>query len=361
LGYPLDAAINVLDSVKLLSGATTIGMEDLLRQAFGIAAEIDTNPYRRETTQLKAKHTYHKLEEGALSDADKTLDGQIKSLELEQSQAQENELAYQDFLAKGNFYPEELRLEPLKAKEWAEKTREDAQGDLNRHNLRVGELSQVFASWGALTAQHGITPLGVALKELDDGFSSAKTNSANANAALNQSISSRGAKQDELGEKNKATSGLQTQVQQLEIMKASEPVYREIFGDADPGALNPVASLKRANHDLQVATNLLTNAMNYTPIGGEVSLHTAIVEAEERPWVTFSVQDTGPGIAEEELPHLFNRFFRGQAGQTSKAAGTGLGLAICKEIVTLHDGRITLDSVVGQGCTFTVWLPQREA
>ncbi|HNT77789.1 MAG TPA: hybrid sensor histidine kinase/response regulator [Anaerolineae bacterium] len=111
----------------------------------------------------------------------------------------------------------------------------------------------------------------------------------------------------------------------------------------------------------QVATNLLTNAMNYTPIGGEVSLHTAIVEAEERPWVTFSVQDTGPGIAEEELPHLFNRFFRGQAGQTSKAAGTGLGLAICKEIVTLHDGRITLDSVVGQGCTFTVWLPQREA
>lgn len=111
----------------------------------------------------------------------------------------------------------------------------------------------------------------------------------------------------------------------------------------------------------QVATNLLTNAMNYTPDGGAVFLRTAVAEAEGRAWVTFCVQDTGPGIAEEEIPHLFNRFFRGQVGQTSKAAGTGLGLAICKEIITLHAGRISLDSVVGQGCTFTVWLPQQEA
>lgn len=111
----------------------------------------------------------------------------------------------------------------------------------------------------------------------------------------------------------------------------------------------------------QVATNLLTNAMNYTPSGGEVFLRTAVVEAEARPWVTFSVRDTGPGVAAEEIPHLFERFFRGKVGQGSLAAGTGLGLAICKEIMELHAGRITLDSVVGQGCTFTVWLPQQEA
>ncbi len=107
----------------------------------------------------------------------------------------------------------------------------------------------------------------------------------------------------------------------------------------------------------QVATNLLTNAMNYTPTGGEVGMGTALASVDDDAWVTFYVQDNGPGIAESEQKRLFERFFRGAAGLNSSAAGTGLGLAICKEIVELHHGRITLKSAENQGCTFKVWLP----
>ncbi len=107
----------------------------------------------------------------------------------------------------------------------------------------------------------------------------------------------------------------------------------------------------------QVVTNLLTNAMNYTPSGGEVRLRTALFREDGRSWVTFSVQDTGPGIPAEEREHLFERFYRGSAGYASKAPGTGLGLSICKEIVDLHRGRITVESIPRRGSTFTVWLP----
>ncbi len=107
----------------------------------------------------------------------------------------------------------------------------------------------------------------------------------------------------------------------------------------------------------QVVTNLLTNAMNYTPGGGEVRLRTALFRRDGSAWVTFSVQDTGPGISSEEREHLFERFYRGSAGYASKAPGTGLGLSICKEIVDLHRGRITVESTPGRGSTFTVWLP----
>jgi signal transduction histidine kinase/DNA-binding response OmpR family regulator len=107
----------------------------------------------------------------------------------------------------------------------------------------------------------------------------------------------------------------------------------------------------------QVATNLLTNAMNYTPPGGEVHLRTRQVECDGQTWATFSVEDTGPGISPEDQEHLFERFYRGTAGRNSDAPGTGLGLSISKEIVTLHEGRISLSSALGEGSTFTVWLP----
>lgn len=108
----------------------------------------------------------------------------------------------------------------------------------------------------------------------------------------------------------------------------------------------------------QVFTNLLTNAMNYTPDQGHITLRTRHVRDDDS-WVAAEVSDTGPGIPLEEQPMIFRRFFRGRASRATGAAGTGLGLAICKEIVDLHDGRITLESegVPGRGTRFTVWLP----
>jgi PAS domain S-box-containing protein len=109
----------------------------------------------------------------------------------------------------------------------------------------------------------------------------------------------------------------------------------------------------------QVFTNLLTNAMNYTPDGGQIVLRTGKKASAEGEWVVAEVADTGLGIPREEITMIFRRFFRGHASQVTAAAGTGLGLAICKEIIDRHDGRITVESdgVPSHGSRFLVWLP----
>jgi signal transduction histidine kinase/ActR/RegA family two-component response regulator len=107
----------------------------------------------------------------------------------------------------------------------------------------------------------------------------------------------------------------------------------------------------------QVAANLLANAINYTPSGGAITVRTETAVVENKAWATISINDTGPGISAAEKDYLFQRFFRGEAGRNSGVPGTGLGLAICHEIINRHKGSITIESTIGQGSTFTVWLP----
>jgi len=109
----------------------------------------------------------------------------------------------------------------------------------------------------------------------------------------------------------------------------------------------------------QVFTNLLTNSMNYTPDGGQITLHTYQRLWARGSWVVAEVEDTGLGFPPDEMTMIFRRFFRGHAAQATAAAGTGLGLAICKEIIDRHQGRITAksDGVAGHGSRFYVWLP----
>ncbi|MDW7992174.1 MAG: GAF domain-containing protein, partial [Anaerolineae bacterium] len=110
----------------------------------------------------------------------------------------------------------------------------------------------------------------------------------------------------------------------------------------------------------QVLKNLLVNAINYTPSGGRVIVRTGKEELEDRLWAILEVSDTGIGIAPEELPHIFDRFFRSERVRELRMSGTGLGLSIVKEIVDRHGGRVTVQSEVGKGSTFTVWLPVSE-
>jgi signal transduction histidine kinase len=104
----------------------------------------------------------------------------------------------------------------------------------------------------------------------------------------------------------------------------------------------------------QAVATLLTNAMNYTPSGGQVWIETA---SQPPDWVTLTVRDTGLGITRNELTQIFERFFRGTASRMVGNPGTGLGLAICQEIVARQDGKITVESTVGEGSSFTIWLP----
>jgi signal transduction histidine kinase len=107
----------------------------------------------------------------------------------------------------------------------------------------------------------------------------------------------------------------------------------------------------------QALNNLIENALHYTPAGGEVKVRIDQTTIEERKWGIIEVQDTGIGIPDEELPHVFDRFFRGEKPQEMNLPGTGLGLAIVKEIVELHGGQVTVESWVDEGTTFTLWLP----
>jgi signal transduction histidine kinase/DNA-binding response OmpR family regulator len=107
----------------------------------------------------------------------------------------------------------------------------------------------------------------------------------------------------------------------------------------------------------QVLINLVTNAIQYTPEGGTVVVSTGREKAEGRDWAIVTVTDTGIGIPAEELPHIFERFFRGEKPRLMQVSGTGLGLAIAREIVELHGGQVTVESQVDVGSTFTVWLP----
>ncbi len=106
----------------------------------------------------------------------------------------------------------------------------------------------------------------------------------------------------------------------------------------------------------QAISNLLTNAIHYTPVDGTVRVQTGLVREGEASWVTVQVIDDGYGIPEEERAQIFERFFRGTASLQTKAPGTGLGLPISKEIVERMQGKITVESQVGKGSIFTLWL-----
>jgi signal transduction histidine kinase len=103
----------------------------------------------------------------------------------------------------------------------------------------------------------------------------------------------------------------------------------------------------------QVVTNLVDNAVKYTGAGGSVQVRVW----EQADGVRLAVADTGPGIAPEHLPRVFDRFYRLDAARTRSRGGSGLGLAICRELVEAHGGRIWAESVPGAGSVFALALP----
>jgi len=103
----------------------------------------------------------------------------------------------------------------------------------------------------------------------------------------------------------------------------------------------------------QVLVNLLTNAHEYCPEGAAIEVTASAHDAE----VELAVSDDGPGMAADQLEHIFERFTRGDAGLTQHVGGTGLGLAISKSLVELHGGTIAAESAPGRGSTFRVRLP----
>ena len=116
--------------------------------------------------------------------------------------------------------------------------------------------------------------------------------------------------------------------------------------------LTPVRVLADAHWLHQVVTNLLTNALKFTPAGGRVTIQTRPTDGQ----ATLRVSDTGAGIPAEELPRIFDRFWRGR--QAATVSGSGIGLAIAAELAQAHGGQLTAASQPGQGTELTLTLPR---
>ena len=130
---------------------------------------------------------------------------------------------------------------------------------------------------------------------------------------------------------------------QLVLQTAPEPV--EVFCDGE------------AVH--QILTNLLDNAIKYTPVAGTVTVGAKPLSAPGDPAgrVEFFVRDTGPGIPADELPRLFERFYRVDKARSRALGGTGLGLAIVKHLALSQGGDVRVESQVDKGSTFFFTLP----
>ncbi|UCD83385.1 MAG: HAMP domain-containing protein [Deltaproteobacteria bacterium] len=103
----------------------------------------------------------------------------------------------------------------------------------------------------------------------------------------------------------------------------------------------------------QLMLNLVENALMYTPPSGRIELLLGKEDGNAR----LSVKDTGIGIPEKDIPYIFDRFYRVDKNRSREQGGTGLGLSICQSIVTAHNGKIEVQSMIGKGSTFTVSLP----
>ncbi len=106
----------------------------------------------------------------------------------------------------------------------------------------------------------------------------------------------------------------------------------------------------------KIVSNLLGNALKFTPENGEVWLEVKTKDMDD-DWVQMRVKDNGPGIAQKEIGRIFDRFYQAGSSRQHGMAGSGLGLALTRELVELHKGKITVNSVAGKGLLFTVDLP----
>lgn len=126
-----------------------------------------------------------------------------------------------------------------------------------------------------------------------------------------------------------------------DVLEGLPPVY------ADPQRLS------------QIFHNLLSNALRHTPAGGRVEIRAR--PAPQAGYISIQVSDTGSGIPPDELPHIFERFYRGDRSERRAYGGTGLGLAIVKHLIEAHGGQISAQSRPGEGTTFTFTLPAARA
>lgn len=130
-----------------------------------------------------------------------------------------------------------------------------------------------------------------------------------------------------------------------EVQLTFYPEVEQLEMDYDPAKLQ------------HIVYNLLSNAIKYTDAGGKVILHVQKISRKKEDWLQLKFKDTGRGIAADQQEQVFDRFYQVDNSQTRSGEGTGIGLALTKELIELLNGRIELQSELGKGSEFTVFLP----
>ena len=154
----------------------------------------------------------------------------------------------------------------------------------------------------------------------------------------------------------RADAGMHFDKQVVRADELIREVYHQVRPTADGvglavGDLLPTTMYASPDYLKQLLLTLVDNALKYTPSGGKVRLD---LERDGR-WVKFIVADSGRGIAPEDMPHIFERFYRAKSVRSQR--GTGLGLAVAQWIANEHGGHIEVQSTAGAGAVFTAWLP----
>jgi two-component system, OmpR family, sensor kinase len=161
--------------------------------------------------------------------------------------------------------------------------------------------------------------------------------------------------------------GLQLELDPLDLDTVVNVSYREAQaiiharGDnlkVEMGRFEPVRVNGNADRLKQLLLNLVGNAVKFTPDGGTIKLSLS----QEGDFAVMRVADTGIGISEEDIPHIFDRLYQAESSRANsdKDIGNGLGLSICKWIAEAHSGHIKVESQLGRGTTFTVAIPRQE-
>ena len=241
----------------------------------------------------------------------------------------------------------------------------------------LGEMAMAFNTMAAeLKRQHTLrrramadiahelrTPLSVLqidLESIEDGLTEPTTEVV---ARLQEEVALLNRLVEDLRMLSLAEAGeLHMEVQPVEVGNLVQMVVERVRGTAlEKGvglrseigeSVPPVAG--DAQRLSQVLFNLLSNAVRHTPEGGQITVTAQLIESKE---VRITVQDNGEGIPADELPHVFERFYRTNHALSSDLGGSGLGLAIARSLVEAHGGRIWAESVEGEGSTFAFVLP----
>jgi signal transduction histidine kinase len=159
------------------------------------------------------------------------------------------------------------------------------------------------------------------------------------------------------------TGQLELHVAPIEALELAQATVASFAPDAERAGVRLEVDVRapdtvvRADRErsLQVLANLVGNALRYTPGGGSVTIE---VGAPAHGFVRFAVRDTGPGVAPEDLPNVFKRFYRGDKARSPHAGGSGIGLTIARQVVERQGGEIGVTSPPGEGATFHSTLPE---